>query len=382
MKELIDMNNGLQVIDWKKNHFGYAGIRFLQERIDEAEKNDLQPFSDFNDLEMVQWFLYRKQHLNQEHDRSSRTIKEYEKELKQFIQQLLTYSKEINVDFDKLVDQSLFKTLAPRHIRRYQEWLANRSPYVQKKGTYSPATLARKTTIIKNLLRFLYEANYIKTPLHEALLAATVRKDDRPNRDLGPSEVIQLLNHFRKIHHPVVFALIHVLTTTGLRNEELCQLTVRDVGYDSINGGYFLYVLGKGNKRRQIPLKDKTLNSIQMFRYARGLPKIDEANPDSPLFTTNTGKRYSPSYLSQYLKKMVSGTELSFLTNRSSSIGPHTFRHAFAIISHKSGVDIYQIMRSLGHEKIETTMIYLEKVFELERHAIHWWKSDVFGEYI
>ena len=36
-------------------------------------------------------------------------------------------------------------------------------------------------------------------------------------------------------------------------------------------------------------------------------------------------------------------------------------------------------MRSLGHEKIETTMIYLEKVFEKEQHAIHDWNPDVFG---
>jgi hypothetical protein len=39
-------------------------------------------------------------------------------------------------------------------------------------------------------------------------------------------------------------------------------------------------------------------------------------------------------------------------------------------------------MRSLGHEKIETTMIYLEKIFEKERHAIHGWNPEVFGEYI
>ena len=39
-------------------------------------------------------------------------------------------------------------------------------------------------------------------------------------------------------------------------------------------------------------------------------------------------------------------------------------------------------MRSLGHEKIETTMIYLEKVFEKEQHAIHDWNPDVFGKYI
>ena len=44
--------------------------------------------------------------------------------------------------------------------------------------------------------------------------------------------------------------------------------------------------------------------------------------------------------------------------------------------------DLYVIMRSLGHERIETTMIYLEKVFEKERHAIHDWDDTIFGEYI
>lgn len=73
---------------------------------------------------------------------------------------------------------------------------------------------------------------------------------------------------------------------------------------------------------------------------------------------------------------------MAFLIHRTSSIGPHTFRHAFAIISYISGVDIYKIMRSLGHEKIETTMIYLEKIFEKESHAIHEWNSEVFGNYI
>ncbi|MGE7768177.1 hypothetical protein [Peribacillus sp. NPDC096540] len=51
-------------------------------------------------------------------------------------------------------------------------------------------------------------------------------------------------------------------------------------------------------------------------------------------------------------------------------------------MSHLNGVDVYQIMKSLGHEQLSTTEIYLEKVFEKERHAIHLWKSDVFGEYI
>ncbi|KAA9012296.1 tyrosine-type recombinase/integrase [Niallia endozanthoxylica] len=382
MNDLTLTNKNLQVSEWKKKIGDSSSLHSLQERLDLAEKNLEKPFADFSDVEMIQWFLYRKEHLDRQHDKSIRTIKEYERELTQFVEQLVQYSKEINIDMDYIIEGSLFKSLSPRHIRRYQEWLAERSPYVQKKGLYSPATLARKTTIIKNFLQFMYEVEYIHEPLQKGLFTATVRKDDRPNRDLGPQEVIQLLDYFRRIKHPVAFTIIHILTTTGLRNEEFCKLKVGDLQYDSITNSYYLNVLGKGNKQRQIPLKEKTLDSIRIFRDARGLENLSLADKESPLMTTNTGKAYTPSYLSQYLTKMIKETYLPSLLNRSSSIGPHTFRHAFAIISHKSGVDIYQIMRSLGHEKIETTMIYLEKIFEKERHAIHGWNPEVFGEYI
>lgn len=37
---------------------------------------------------------------------------------------------------------------------------------------------------------------------------------------------------------------------------------------------------------------------------------------------------------------------------------------------------------SLGHEKIETTNIYMEKVLETDQNAIHDWDSESFGGYI
>lgn len=381
MHELIEKTKELQKSAWKNNLLD-TSIHSLQERLDSAEKNGQRPFSDFNDVEIVQWYLHRREHLEQQHEKSTRTVQAYERELIQFIEQLLTYSLEINIDLEKSAEGSLFKSLSTRHIRRYQEWLSEKSPYVLTKGAYSVATLSRKTTIIKSFLKFLFDSGFITEPIHQGFYKINIRKDDRPNRDLGPKEVIQLLDYFKKINHPIVFSIIHILTMTGMRNEEFTRLRVKDLQYDSITSNYYLEVLGKGNKRRQIPLKEKGMNSIRMFRSARGLADINSASDDDPLFTTNTGRAYSPSYLSQYVTKAINESGLAFLKFRSSSIGPHTFRHAFAIISHLNGVDVYQIMKSLGHEQLSTTEIYLEKVFEKERHAVHLWKSDVFGEYI
>ncbi|MBO0587608.1 MULTISPECIES: tyrosine-type recombinase/integrase [unclassified Sporosarcina] len=354
----------------------------LQIRLDAAEKNGETPFHDFTDPEMIKWFLYERRHLNEENERSRRTVREYERELLLFIEQLLTYSVAIDIDVAYIIEGSLFKSLQSRHLRRYQEWLATDSPYVLRKGAYSAATLERKTTIIKAFFTFLHEKGYIQEPIQKGLRIASVRKDDRPNRDLGPLDVITLLNTFRDLQHPVMFTIVHVLTTTGIRNEEFCVLQVKDLKVDAILGGYYLEILGKGNKLRHVPLKEKVVRSIRMFRHARGLLPIEQALQEDPLFTTNTGQAYSPSYLSQYVKKQIATTEQVMLSDKTLKITPHVFRHAFAIISKLNGVDIYDIMRSLGHEKIETTMIYLEKVFEKERHAIHSWKPEVFGDYI
>ncbi|HER2169561.1 TPA: hypothetical protein VJS58_001855, partial [Streptococcus pyogenes] len=77
---------------------------------------------------MLQWFLQRREHLNQQHEKSTRTVQAYERELLRFIEQLLTYSVEINADLGQVVEGSLFKSLSSRHIRRYQEWLSEKSP--------------------------------------------------------------------------------------------------------------------------------------------------------------------------------------------------------------------------------------------------------------
>lgn len=347
----------------------------LERKHDEAERNGLPAFSHFDDIEVIQWFLYTPRHLQKEHDRSLRTIREYEMELAQCITYMMTYHHEIGLDLN-LQGQSLWKSLDKRHLRRYQQWLATKSPYVLERGSYSNATLERKTNILSSFFKFLYDIQYIEQPIYKGFRIATVRKDDRPNRDLGPNDIQLLLRTFRQLEHPLMEAIILILTTTGMRNAEFCALRTTDVHDDRVTGGYYLAITGKGNKRRDVPLRKETFRAIQTFRSLRGRPF--PTTEDEPLFPTQRGSHYSPSYFSQYMKKELKKIPEQIQSAIDVRLTPHTFRHAFAIISHRSGADIYDIMRSLGHEKIDTTMIYLEKVFAKERHAVHSW--DTFFE--
>lgn len=77
--------------------------------------------------------------------------------------------------------------------------------------------------------------------------------------------------------------------------------------------------------------------SIKEFRKIRGLAPSEAVEKDSPLFATKTGNAYSPSYLDQIFKREFSNIESDKV------ITPHIFRHAFAIISHINGADIYKM---------------------------------------
>ncbi|UZN01430.1 hypothetical protein OL548_34205 (plasmid) [Lysinibacillus sp. MHQ-1] len=97
-------------------------------------------FEYFTDRDMVFWYLYHSKQLFSNRGRSTRSTLKYKAEIEQFLNYLLLYSDEIGVDISEMKENSLFKSLQPRHIRRYQEWLATNSPYVKKKERYAGIT--------------------------------------------------------------------------------------------------------------------------------------------------------------------------------------------------------------------------------------------------
>ena len=99
--------------------------------------------------------------------------------------------------------------------------------------------------------------------------------------------------------------MVLTLVTTGLRNEELCNLTMGSIKQDTIMGGYYFEVVGKGNKRRDVPIKRIVLDKILEYREKYYLSSLNNSDLKSPLFVTRNGKKYTPSYLAQALKKVI-----------------------------------------------------------------------------
>ncbi|AND43193.1 MULTISPECIES: tyrosine-type recombinase/integrase [Cytobacillus] len=338
---------------------------------DIIDKDGEANFSLFNDIEMIYYYAHQKKDLNEKKNRTENTKREYLRDLLLFYQQLLEQAELLEVEIRDVQEYRLLKNLTPRNMRKYQEWLKE-APLGKGGKQYSVATLSRKTVVMRGFLKFLYENQYIKVWLHQKMLSSNVRSYDRPNKEMSSVEVISLVNYFRT--HPILYGLISVLATTGLRIQELCNAKVSDLAY--LDGEYWLTVMGKGQKERQVLIHPNVLKAIEGFRKRRRLDFKLDPSDSSPLFTTSKGKAYGYKYLSNYLITKLNKADLDFIKMRKNPITPHSFRHGFALISADQGADLLTIKESLGHSDIKTTQIYLQRKMLRKNNAAHSWKNS------
>lgn len=328
----------------------------------------------FNDLEMIYLFVHNKKDMNEKKNKMINTKQEYLRDLLIIYKQLLENQTTFQIELSyRETDHApcLFQSLTHSNLRKYQEWLLT-APLGKGGKPYAAATLNRKMIILKGFLSNLYTNEYLQIPLHEKMLSSNVRDADIPNRDLSSNEVIQLLDYFQD--HPILHCFIAVLSTTGLRIRELCSSRISDITYQ--DGEYWLNVMGKGRKQREVLLHPNILEGIRLFRLRRILEFHIDPTDDSPIFTTATGKAYSYKYLSNYLTKHMNKANITFIKLRRTPITPHFLRHAYAIISAENGATLESISPSLGHSSYRTTARYLEKRLSRKNSASHMWKDS------
>lgn len=328
----------------------------------------------FNDLEMIYLFVHNKKDMNDKKNRMTNTKQEYIRDLLIMYKQLLNNQERFNIELtshfpDKM--PSLFGSLKHSNLRKFQEWLLE-EPLGKGGKPYAAATLNRKMVILKSFFAYLYQNEYIQTPLHEKMLSSNVREADIPNRDLSSNEVIQLLDYFKE--HPIIHCFIATLATTGLRIRELCSSRISDITYQ--DGDYWLNVMGKGRKQREVLLHPNIIEGIKSFRLRRRLDFTLDPTDDAPIFTTANGMPYSYKYLSNYLTRHINNADLTFIKMRKTPITPHFLRHAYAIISAENGATLESISPSLGHSSYRTTARYLEKRLSRKNSASHTWKNS------
>jgi integrase/recombinase XerD len=141
-------------------------------------------------------------------------------------------------------------------------------------------------------------------------------------------------------------AIIETLYGCGLRVSELVTLKLTDIHY----GEGFVSITGKGNKQRLVPVSNKALKEIDLYRIDRSrLPVIHDENV---VFLNRRGRKLTRAMIFTIVRDLAGKAGIM------KKISPHTFRHSFATHMVEAGADLRAVQEMLGHESILTTEIY------------------------
>ena len=154
-------------------------------------------------------------------------------------------------------------------------------------------------------------------------------------------------------------AMVELLYGCGLRVGELVGLDVQASntakGWLDLEGGE-AHVLGKGSKRRSVPIGSKALEAVNAWLAIRDEGVSSEVQ--SALFIGRHGTRLTAQGIWQRLKQR------SLKAGLSTPVHPHMLRHSFASHVLQSSSDLRAVQELLGHANISTTQVYTRLDFQ------------------
>jgi integrase/recombinase XerD len=236
--------------------------------------------------------------------------------------------------------------------------------HLEKERGNSARTRNARLAAIHSLFRFAALRHLELAALIERVLAMPQKRCDRTLITyLGEKEISALLTAAdrgtwtgRRDH-----ALLLLAVQTGLRASELIGLTLGDVHLDN---GAHVSCHGKGRKDRVTPLTASTVATLRVWLAERA------GNASDPLFPTRRGRQLSRYALEHRLSRYVATAARSCPSLRNKRITLHVLRHTAAMRLLHAGVDTSVIALWLGHERVETTQIYLHADLSLKERAL------------
>ena len=287
--------------------------------------------------------IYRffDQYLPRIKDSSKQTIKAYRDAFSLF---LPFAAEHLSIKVDSLkIDH-----LSPDLILAFLDYLESDRNNVAKTRNHRLAAIKS----LAKMIRFMYPE---KRKLAERIMGIPQKRTQKqiigflyPDETLTVFESVDLTKKygFRD------YTILHLLDDSGARASEIATL----------NLDYFnpqkktLAILGKGNRFRLIELSPKTTDLIKLYitKY-RTAPKPLYQHR---LFINKHGKEFTRHGIYRICRKYLTK---ALSPKRLKNINPaHSFRHSCAIRMLVCGEPISVIKNHLGHENIQSTMVYLQ----------------------
>jgi site-specific recombinase XerD len=320
-----------------------------------------------------------------EYKDSPETLRSYTKEIERLLLWCVHVAK-VNIS-----------SLRRDHMLLYQEFLKDPQPKktwcapsvsrLNKDGSFNTSwrpfvkglggsSINKAIKILDSFFNYLVQTNYlIGNPL-AVDRRRKKRNQSKPriiDRYLELDEIHAVLNALAEhpitddtVRFQVVRAryIILLLFYTGLRIAESANHTM---GHFILREKHwFLRVIGKGKKLREIPIPDELLRALADFRHAVGLPtaepQFQESTPLIPM--QNLKSAITPRRIDQILKWAFNLGAVRFESthpqkaSKLRAASAHWLRHSYVTYLLEAGAPLKVAQENAGHSDIGTTMLY------------------------
>ena len=245
----------------------------------------------------------------------------------------------------------------------------------------SPTSIKKTMSILDSFFNYLVQTQYLKgNPLSVNKRRKKRAVPQTIERWLEKMEINTILEALNTVPEADAFSvirakyIIHTLFYTGLRLSELTLHTMGD--FTLIESAWYLKVVGKGEKPRNIVVVDDYLDALRAFRVAIGCQPLPTFNERMPLIPMQDNKTpIMQRRIDQILKWAfeLGAKRYEQLASQDSEESPkhlrrasklrkasaHWLRHSYGTYLVKSGCPIEKVKSLMGHSDISTTMIYV-----------------------
>ncbi len=223
--------------------------------------------------------------------------------------------------------------------------------FAQRHSQTRATTANRRLTVFKRYFRWALRERLIVDDPTLRLLAA--RQPLRVPKSLSEAQVEALLQA-PDVTDPLGLrdrAMLELMYASGLRVSELVGLKVFHLGLSE----HVLRITGKGSKERLVPFGAEAARWLSHY-LQEARPAILAGQQTEDLFVTSRGPKPGQSMSRVMFWHIVK--RYAVMAGITSTLSPHTLRHAFATHLLNHGADLRAVQMLLGHADISTTTIY------------------------
>lgn len=261
-----------------------------------------------------------------------------------------------------------------------QRWSKDWRPF---KGPLKPSSIRQAEVILSALCEWLVGQRYLDSNPFSGLSTQSFgRRNNGADRSFSPTlwEFVQgyakknasnevLTDSQRSAYRRIVFVLTFAYHT-GLRLHEMVKANTGDLRQVSSSNEdqWWLDVIGKGKKHREVPIHSDVLDAINAHLRERRLRAVGYTSQDTPIIGKLRGEAkesMTASALYQMLKGFFkdAAEEISkenpALAERLTKASTHWLRHTHGSHAVANGVPLAIVRDNLGHSNIATTSIYV-----------------------